>query len=223
MAIDHGLQGRNNEKSKRKREKRAVKIKQIARGVLTKKKEVFFDEASRVDYLVGFRQRKQERRKYGLAMQILKNKKSSKEKSKERKLALSATLISNTAENSEENGNQSDAESENEGEETELNSEGTLFNDDATTEMFGAPVQVQIDDSIGQQLDDLKNPDLVSFENRKPMQMTRKDVYDMQLKKAMKIVKKTMNQKKPSKKKNDKNSKENAGGGKDKKKTKKRR
>ena len=35
-----------------------------------KKREVVFSEDSRVDYLTGFRQRKKDRRQYGIAMQV---------------------------------------------------------------------------------------------------------------------------------------------------------
>lgn len=72
MGIDHGLGGKDNKKSQQKREKRAVKNKSIAMKALTggKKKEVIFNESARVEWLTGFGKRKQERRKYGLAMEV---------------------------------------------------------------------------------------------------------------------------------------------------------
>jgi hypothetical protein len=186
MAIDHGLQGRNNEKSKRRREKRSMKIKQIARGALTKKKEVFFDEASRVDFLSGFRQRKQERRQFGLAMQILKNKKNIKEKSKERKQVLKSTVTESVEEQSDDD--------------IATDEVPALYDDSVTTEMFGAPVSVTIDDSnISRELEEFKNPDL--FNSHKETPMSRRDVRELELQKAMKIAKRSMNEKKPSKKK----------------------
>ena len=72
MGIDHGLGGRDGVKSKQKREKKAKKNKVIAMRALTggRKKEVIFDENARTEWLGGFHKRKQERRKYGLAMEV---------------------------------------------------------------------------------------------------------------------------------------------------------
>lgn len=72
MAIDHGLGGKDNTKSKDKRAKRALKNKKTALKAITggKKREVIFDAAAREDFLTGFRKRKQERRKYGIAMDV---------------------------------------------------------------------------------------------------------------------------------------------------------
>jgi hypothetical protein len=72
MGIDHGLGGKDNKRSKEKREKRAIKSKKVALKALTggKKKEVLFDDAARIEWLSGFRKRKLERRKYGLAMEV---------------------------------------------------------------------------------------------------------------------------------------------------------
>jgi hypothetical protein len=75
MTVDHGLSGRDSARSKQRREKKARRIKNIAKrlrseDVPVNSKEVKFDEAARVEWLTGFRKRKQERRKYGLAMQV---------------------------------------------------------------------------------------------------------------------------------------------------------
>ena len=72
MAVDHGLGGKDNLKSKEKRAKRAAKQKKVAQKALVggKKKSVIFDEKARVEWLGGFRKRKQERRKFGLSMQV---------------------------------------------------------------------------------------------------------------------------------------------------------
>lgn len=73
MGVDHGLGGRDNKKGKEKREKR-FKKKESKAKIMTamplKKREVVFNEDSRLDYLTGFRQRKKERRQYGIAMQV---------------------------------------------------------------------------------------------------------------------------------------------------------
>ena len=86
--VDHGLGGRESENSKRKRAKRAHRIKTQAESrmkVINGKKEVVFDEQARVDYLTGFRKRKNERRKYGLAMRLIKETKDRKEALKQRR------------------------------------------------------------------------------------------------------------------------------------------
>lgn len=75
MAIDHGLGGRDGEKSKKRREKKAKRTKMIARKALQrtkdgKKTEIVFDEKARVDYVANFHKRKQDRRRYGLAMEV---------------------------------------------------------------------------------------------------------------------------------------------------------
>ena len=71
--VDHGLGGKDNLKSKQKREKKAQKQKAKALYALKgghNKKEIVFDEDARRDWLSGFGKRKQERRKYGLAMEV---------------------------------------------------------------------------------------------------------------------------------------------------------
>ena len=73
MGVDHGLGGRDNKKSREKRDKRFRKKESKAKmftAMPAKKKEVVFDESSRLDYLTGFRQRKKDRRQYGIAMQV---------------------------------------------------------------------------------------------------------------------------------------------------------
>jgi len=96
MAIDHGLGGKDNKKSQQKREKKAKRIKALAVKALhsgTKKKEVVFDENARVEWLTGFHKRKQERRKFGLAMQIVKDKKAHKEAIKDQRATLKAASL----------------------------------------------------------------------------------------------------------------------------------
>ncbi len=75
MAVDHGLEGRNSEKSRIRRERKAKRLRQLAKklqseDVAHNQREVKFDENARVNFLTGFRKRKEERRKYGLTMQV---------------------------------------------------------------------------------------------------------------------------------------------------------
>ena len=74
MGVDHGLGGRDNKKGREKRDKRFRKKEAKAKmmtAMPVKKREVVFNEESRVDYLTGFRKRKKDRRQYGIAMQVL--------------------------------------------------------------------------------------------------------------------------------------------------------
>lgn len=75
MAIDHGLGGRDNKKSRERRERKAKRLKTLTKSLSTEgfqnRNEIKFDEAARTAFLTGFHKRKQERRKFGIAMQVL--------------------------------------------------------------------------------------------------------------------------------------------------------
>jgi hypothetical protein len=74
MGIDHGLGGRESLKSKQRREKKSKRMKATAKALQTEgfqnRNIIKFDEQARVAFVTGFHKRKQERRKYGLAMQV---------------------------------------------------------------------------------------------------------------------------------------------------------
>lgn len=72
MAVDHGLGGRNNKQSNLRREKKSNQLKKLVKRLNpgNSKKEIKFDENSRQEFLTGFHKRKQERRKFGLAMEV---------------------------------------------------------------------------------------------------------------------------------------------------------
>ena len=74
MGVDHGLGGKDNLKSKTRREQKAKRLKNLTKSLRTEglhnRNEVKFDEAARVAFITGFRKRKLERRKYGIAMQV---------------------------------------------------------------------------------------------------------------------------------------------------------
>lgn len=166
MGVDHGLGGRDNKKSREKRDKRFRKKEAKAKMMFAmpvKKRELVFNEQSRVDYLTGFRQRKKERRQYGIAMQVLKDKKSLRDKRpKLGKLLQDEGEIKekdvqfNDSENEEEAGDLSvlgkrevDVDPVSEVEEREVK-----FSDEGTTAMFGGEVSVIVDTNIAEQLDD---------------------------------------------------------------------
>lgn len=73
MAVDHGLGGKNNSNSRAKREKRGKAVEKKLKKLKLrpgKKFEVKFDETARTEWLSGFHKRKQERRQYGIAMEV---------------------------------------------------------------------------------------------------------------------------------------------------------
>jgi hypothetical protein len=82
--VDHGIGGRDNVKSRQRRAKNAEKTKKLALAALQngRKREVIFSETARVEWLTGFSKRKLEKRKFGLTMQIEKDKKKHKDEVK---------------------------------------------------------------------------------------------------------------------------------------------
>jgi ribosomal RNA-processing protein 17 len=174
MTVDHGLGGRESKKSREKRAKRLEKkMKNVKIGDgKKKKKEVIFDENSRVEFLTGFRKRKQERRQYGLAMQYLKDKKASKD------LKLKAPPVES------EKVSKDDDEIVFTGNEK---AQSTSFSDQHTASMFGGIVSVEIGTNIADQMSEALEPRKKHF--REPTKLER----------ALKKVKQKMNSKGSSK------------------------
>jgi phosphopantetheinyl transferase len=147
MTVDHGLGGRDGKKGKEKRAKRLEKkMRKVKMGGDNKKKkrEVIFDENSRVEYLTGFRKRKQERRQFGLAMQYLKDKRASKD------LKLKAPPLEEG-----EDSPQTPA--------VDKHTETTSFGDQHTADMFGGVVSVEIGTDIIQQMNEALEPRKKTF------------------------------------------------------------
>jgi len=167
MGIDHGLGGKDGAKSREKRAKKAERQKVKAHNSITvvkKKTEVIFDDEARVKWLTGFRQRKTERRKFGLAMQIVKdkqahkdalkiNRKSIKEARGETINGVDVVQADPAADNSKKKNSLAVPElpggEGEEGEEPE--GEKQTFEDAATVGMFGGSVAVQIGVGIGEE------------------------------------------------------------------------
>eukprot|EP01042_Synura_sphagnicola_P003384 gene3384-4195_t len=188
MAVDHGLQGKDSKRSKEKRAKRALRNKALAlKGLVGgKRKEVVFDENVRKEWLTGFRKRKQERRKYGLAMQILKDKKSLLEKRKSVRVRGDFQPLSVSGNNNEIlNSNFDDLGS----------SEKFDYNDEAVKNMFGGEVSVVVDAGIADSLAAAANPDLIKPAASRNFNSRAK----IELEKAMKKAKSLMGNKKTKK------------------------
>jgi hypothetical protein len=146
MGIDHGLSGKDSDQSRLRREKRAKQARNLIKKLKTsdddsgrKKSEIVFDEASRTAYLTGFRKRKQERRKYGLTMKILKEKRIIKDAKKAR---LSSKASSQEV---------FDDEVDEQQVETKVfdksHDQQSVFNDEATVAMFGNAVSVVVNEN----------------------------------------------------------------------------
>ena len=190
MAVDHGLGGKDNKKSQKRREKKAKRVKALAIKALhsgTKKKEVVFDEAARTEWLTGFHKRKQERRKFGLAMQILKDKKQHKESVKEQRATIKAASTYDrsleakpsrgekkrqaaaAAEDSDDEYDYDYRDGDEEAEDGDADATAaaggvvageTVFEDDTTTSMFGGIVSVVVDTGVADELFEQNNPDM---------------------------------------------------------------
>eukprot|EP00600_Ochromonadales_sp_CCMP1393_P008538 CAMPEP_0174960718 /NCGR_PEP_ID=MMETSP0004_2-20121128/3852_1 /TAXON_ID=420556 /ORGANISM="Ochromonas sp., Strain CCMP1393" /LENGTH=219 /DNA_ID=CAMNT_0016209107 /DNA_START=76 /DNA_END=735 /DNA_ORIENTATION=+ len=116
-----------------------------------KKKEVIFNESARVEYLTGFGKRKQERRKYGLAMEVLKKQKAHKEMLKEHRQAFKEKEFK--AVDGNEDGDDGDVvDSQVAGEDNGVSSK--LYEDPSTLSMFGSTVSVTVDTMIGNASED---------------------------------------------------------------------
>lgn len=151
MGVDHGLGGKDNEKSKQRRAKRAARTKGVAMRALKgrgKKTEVVFDDDARVQWLTGFGKRKQERRKYGLAMEVLKKNKEDHETRKGKKAIIKEAKTVQIDEQIMDDMGMTTAEDLVSNAETTAIETTTVFDDENTVGMFGASVEVSIDDNI---------------------------------------------------------------------------
>jgi hypothetical protein len=181
MGVDHGLQGRNNKKGQEKRFRKAKRIKAIAMAALTggKKKEIVFNEASRVEFLTGFRKRKSERRQFGLAMQVLKEKKQLADSRKARR----GHVDSDDSDN-EDNQNLNDQDT------IKILPQDssviqTSFTDNQTNQMFGGSVSVTVNSGI-------ENPE--AFESNTELNPRKNKKELNKFEKAMKAAKVRMQQ-----------------------------
>ena len=167
MAIDHGLQGKS--RSREEREKRAKQKQRKARKMMAlareqaasnsaaetiqvkgKRGEVLFDEAARVAWMTGFRKRKTERRKIGLAMQIIKDKSKRKGARTERVDAMKSISLASNDDEEEYDGDKS----YNQDKCLKDTDKETVFMDDQTMNMFGSSVSVIVGTDIANDLCD---------------------------------------------------------------------
>lgn len=186
--IDHGLGGKDNSKSRERRARKAERNKQIALKSLkvTKKNkdvitEVVYDDSARTQWLTSFRQRKTERRKYGLAMQVLKEKKAHKEALKQKRAALIEAQGGHVLKNGG-NDTPKDSDEETESGNSELDEqdsqpsiENAVFSDAATVGMFGGEVSVEVGSGV-EEADDSITPDLREYMQKRALQEQKKQL-----------------------------------------------
>jgi len=187
MPVDHGLGGKDGEKQQQKRAKKAHRQKEAAQKslVITKgkkggiQKEIIFDEAAREQFLTGFRQRKTQRRKFGLAMQVLKEKKSHKDALKHKKNVMqehrnNITKAFKEGDSDNEIEEVSDEEEEQEEKEIEEPEQEEVFEDQDTQAMFGGSVAVVVDTSIGQEDEGDDREELQEYIEKQKVQNDRR-------------------------------------------------
>ena len=213
MAIDHGLGGRESDKSRQRRLKKAASMKRLVvestkASSTSRKGEVVFNESSRLDFIQGFRKRKAERRKHGLTMELLKQQKARREARKDLRLG-SAAGLSLPAGGDEEDGDGDGDDIETSGEAFHDNDnrggEGSKdtgkltrveFSDSHTQDMFDGTVTVEVDEGIDDDMDNLlKNYDT----DKTPQSSSWGGKGPTRYEKAQKIVKETMGNKKKRK------------------------
>jgi ribosomal RNA-processing protein 17 len=190
-SIDHGLGGKDTENSRQKRLKRADFQRKQALSRVKKvknKTEIVFDDNARNDYLTGFRKRKTERRKFGLAMQIVKDQKAKKEELKERRATVAAATLGKSEDNdideNEDENEDEDEDSDDEGDDEGDDEDGSaddkdgeaVFDDEGTTSMFGGSVSVVVAQDMSNMLDSHNHPDLYADQEafRKKKNLTDK-------------------------------------------------
>ena len=225
MGVDHGLGGRESQKGKDKRKKKQARTKtEILRTICDDsqllKKEVVFNEDARRDWLTGFNKRKQKRRQFGVAMQVIKEHKKLKEAQASRRVATKQThddAIAFAAKQKEDefrmDHDAMDSEEEDEDDEEKEEGSGTsigdvviteeeqTYDDDHTQSMFGNSIAVTIDSTgIANELDEYRSVykhNNIDPETAAANRLSHKqEVFD----KAIKVAKKKMADKKMLKK-----------------------
>jgi len=166
MGIDHGLGGSESQKAKLRREKKAKMSKRLVRQAISsheniREGEIVFDETSRLDFIQGFRKRKADRRKHGLAMELLKQQKAKREMRKElrggRGKEMNIDEITGTVVMGDNDDSKSDSEPDSESMGESKNAKKLEFADEHTTSMFEGSVSVVVDDGIAEELDEMNN------------------------------------------------------------------
>jgi len=204
MGVDHNLGGRENDKSRYKRHKKANRLKkEILRTVTSEpeilKKEVVFNEDARREWLTGFQKRKTKRRQYGVAMQSLKEKKALKDAQVKRRLAHKENLAEAVGVTVEElDKAKADFVADRAGSDDD-DEAVDVYEDEQTKALFGASVAVTVDTTgISEELDEFRQTrDSQGGGEQQTQGPSRKQIA---FEKAIKVAKKTINDRKFQKK-----------------------
>ena len=158
MGIDHKLEGRKSKDVRTGKWKRQKGVPAPVKPVINVKGKatVVFNEQARNEWLTGFGKRKADRRKYGLAMQIIKDKRTKKDTLKQIR-----AIASNDHDDDDDTNDINDILNDNHTNNTNDNNENddrgsaTLFDDDETQGMFGGAVTVVVDAGVSDEIDHL--------------------------------------------------------------------
>ena len=155
MGIDHKLEGRKVKDKRTGKWKRQKGVPAPVKPTINVKGKatVVFNEQARNEWLTGFGKRKADRRKYGLAMQIIKDKRTKKDT-----LRQIRAIASNDNDDDDDandihdilNNNHTNNTNDNE---TDDRGSATLFDDDETQGMFGGAVTVVVDAGVSDEID----------------------------------------------------------------------
>ena len=194
MAIDHKLEGRRRKDLRTGKWKRQKGVPAPVKSAVNAKGkvQVLFDEQARSEWLTGFGKRKAERRKFGLAMQILKDKKLKKEALRQIR-APDDDDNNNNDNDIDNNNNDNNDDNDNNDIDNEI-----IYDDDQTTGMFGGAVSVVVDTGVSDAIDELykdsyssngnDDDDNRSVTSYKSNSGRSKDVRETSLQRAMKEV-----------------------------------
>jgi hypothetical protein len=122
------------------------------------RREVIFDENARTEWLTGFGKRKQQRRQYGHAMQIMKDKKSHREMVREKRDAMKDYQNVTKDNNKEDNNNDDDNDDDDNNNNIDSSTKESVFEDEQTMAMFGGSVEVVVGTGVADDLNEHSYP-----------------------------------------------------------------
>jgi len=155
MGIDHKLEGRKARDKRTGKWKRQKGVPAPVKPTINVKGKatVVFNEQARNEWLTGFGKRKADRRKYGLAMQIVKDKRTKKDTL--RQIRAIATNDDDDDDDTNDILNDIHTNNTNDNNDNDNSGSATLFDDDETQGMFGGAVTVVVDTGVSDEIDHL--------------------------------------------------------------------
>jgi len=154
MGIDHKLEGRKSKDKRTGKWKRQKGVPAPVKPTINVKGKatIVFNEQARNEWLTGFGKRKADRRKYGLAMQIIKDKRTKKDTLKQIR-AIATNDDDDDTNDIHDILNNNHTNNTNDNNENDDRGSATLFDDDETQGMFGGAVTVVVDAGVSDEID----------------------------------------------------------------------